>query len=184
LEYGSTLTDGNVIEVSWNVPEGAFNSKADLLKEVKVLAIGQLSKERQEHATVVKTVTSRFRASRRKSSFSRGAWEHCRSCFGKPARRNPRPPAALASRILASHTARSQASPAPEPPHGAEVWIYRGDANPEIYRDVYRQTLTKSDNAWEARLSLATLPVEPAANPASGTARLPAVANRPQRLWK
>jgi pilus assembly protein CpaB len=36
LEYGTTLTDANVNEVPWessNVPEGAFKSKADLLKD-------------------------------------------------------------------------------------------------------------------------------------------------------
>jgi hypothetical protein len=48
-------------------------------------------------------------SSRRKSSFSPGAWEHYRSCCGKPARRNPRPPGALAWEILANHQARSPA---------------------------------------------------------------------------
>ncbi|MGH8653203.1 MAG: SAF domain-containing protein [Gammaproteobacteria bacterium] len=36
LEYGTTLTGDNVIEVPWEhsiVPEGAFKSKADLLKD-------------------------------------------------------------------------------------------------------------------------------------------------------
>ena len=36
LEYGTTLTDDNVSEVPWEssiVPEGAFKSKADLLKD-------------------------------------------------------------------------------------------------------------------------------------------------------
>jgi pilus assembly protein CpaB len=228
LEYGSTLTDGNLIEVSWatsNVPQGAFNSKADLLKDgtravltsleknepvitsritgpnqpaslaalvgpgmravaitvdeargvagfvrtgdrvdviltrsasgnepnssfadvllqdVKVLAIGQLYKERQEHATVVKTVTVEVSTEQaQKLVLAQGVGtlslvlRQAGSAQPEAARRIGvadlgRPPGEVAGPAV---------SPAPVPP-GAEVWIYRGDKNPELYRDVYHQ---------------------------------------------
>ena len=67
----------NVILTTSDSKDKPSRSHADvLLQGVKVLATGQIANDRQDHPTVVATVTVEVRPSRRKSSY-------CRSCCGK-----------------------------------------------------------------------------------------------------
>jgi pilus assembly protein CpaB len=233
LEYGSTLTDRNVIEVSWPssvVPDGAFNSKAELLKEgqravlvsieknepvissritgpnqpaslaalvgpgmravsitvdeargvagfvrtgdrvdviltrgdsrnepsssyadvllqdVKVLAIGQLSKERQEHATVVKTVTVEVSSEQAQKLVLAGGVGTLSLVLRQAGASKPeaarrihvgdlgQPPGEVAGPVVS----------ATAPSEGVEVRVYHGDKEPEVYRDVYRDPSNKA----------------------------------------
>jgi pilus assembly protein CpaB len=226
LEYGTTLTDGNVSEAPWEssiVPEGAFQSKADLLKDgerealtsmkrnepilssritgpnqpaslaaltepgmravsvrvdeargvagfvrmgdrvdviltrsdsknepgsfhadvllqdIKVLATGQIANDRQEHPTVVQTVTveaSTEQAQKLILAENVGTLSLVLRQVGKAV------PEAVRRITLADIGASEPAAaPAPPPPPSrmAEVWVYRGDKDPTIYRDVYRE---------------------------------------------
>jgi pilus assembly protein CpaB len=226
LEYGSTLTDGNLIEVSWatsNVPEGAFNSKVDLLRDgqraalssmnrnepvlssritgpnqpaslaalvapgmravsitvdeargvagfvqtgdrvdviltrsdsrnelgrsyadvllqdVKVLAIGQIAKERQEHATVVKTVTVEVSAEQAQKLVLAGGVGTLSLVLRQAGAGKAQVTRRISVEDLGQPPGEVAGPVAPTPPQTAEVWIYRGDKAPEVDRDVYRQ---------------------------------------------
>jgi pilus assembly protein CpaB len=226
LEYGSTLTNGNLIEVSWatsNVPEGAFNSKVDLLRDgqravltslarnepvissritgpnqpaslaalvapgmravsitvdeargvagfvqtgdrvdviltrsdsrnelgrsyadvllqdVKVLAIGQIAKERQEHATVVKTVTVEVSAEQAQKLVLAGGVGTLSLVLRQAGAGKPQVTRRISVEDLGQPPGEVAGPVAPTSPQTAEVWIYRGDKAPEVDRDVYRQ---------------------------------------------
>jgi pilus assembly protein CpaB len=231
LEYGSTLAEGNVIEVSWassNVPEGAFNSKADLLKDgqravltsmeknepvissritgpnqpaslaalvgpgmravsitvdeargvagfvrtgdrvdviltrsdsrnesggsyadvllqdVKVLAIGQLSKERQEHPTVVKTVTVEVSSEQAQKLVLAGGVGTLSLVLRQAGASKPEAARRIGVGDLGQSPGEVAGPVAPAPSQTVEVRIYRGDKAPEIDRDVYRQASNKA----------------------------------------
>jgi pilus assembly protein CpaB len=226
LEYGTALSDGNLIEVSWatsNVPEGAFNSKADLLKDgeraaltsmeknepvissritgpnqpaslaalvgpgmravsitvdeargvagfvrtgdrvdviltrsdsrnesggsyadvllqdVKVLAIGQLSKERQEHPTVVKTVTVEVSSEQAQKLVLAGGVGTLSLVLRQAGASKPEAARRIGVGDLGQSPGEVAGPVAPAPSQAVEVWVYRGDKAPEIDRDVYRQ---------------------------------------------
>jgi pilus assembly protein CpaB len=57
------------------------SSYADvLLQDIKVLATGQIANDRQEHPTVVQTVTVEVATEQAQKLFLPRKWEHCRSC--------------------------------------------------------------------------------------------------------
>lgn len=130
---------GNRVDViltrsdSKNEPSGSY---ADvLLQDVKVLATGQIANERQEHPTVVQTVTvevSTEQAQKLILAESVGTLSLVLRQVGKG---NPQ----AVRRITLADIGESKPAAAPAPSHVAEVWIYRGDTDPKIYRDVYRE---------------------------------------------
>lgn len=110
-----------------------------LLQGVKVLATGQIANDRQDHPTVVQTVTvevSTEQAQRLILAESVGTLSLVLRQAGDA------DPAAV-RRITLADIGESEPAPAPAPPPApsrtAEVWIYRGDTEPTIYRDVYRE---------------------------------------------
>jgi pilus assembly protein CpaB len=230
MEYGSTLSDGDLIEVSWatsNVPEGAFNSKAALLKDgqrvaltsleknepvissritgpnqpaslaalvapgmravsitvdeargvagfvrtgdrvdviltradsrnepgrsfadvllqdVKVLAIGQIAKERQEHATVVKTVTVEVSTEQAQKLVLAGGVGTLSLVLRQAGSGNPQATRRISVDDLGQPPGEVAGPVAPAPSNAAEVWTYRGDKAPEVNRDVYHQASTR-----------------------------------------
>ena len=130
---------GNRVDViltrsdSKNGPSGSY---ADvLLQDVKVLATGQIANERQEHPTVVQTVTvevSTEQAQKLILAESVGTLSLVLRQAGKANSQAVR-------RITLADIGESEPAAAPAPSHVAEVWIYRGDTDPKIYRDVYRE---------------------------------------------
>jgi pilus assembly protein CpaB len=107
---------------SGNEPNSSY---ADvLLQGVKVLATGQIANDRQEHPTVVQTVTvevSTEQAQKLILAESVGTL-----------------PEAV-RRITLADLSESEPAAALAPSRVAEVWVYRGDKEPVVYRDVYRE---------------------------------------------
>jgi pilus assembly protein CpaB len=132
---------GNRVDViltrsdSKNEPSGSY---ADvLLQDVKVLATGQIANERQEHPTVVQTVTvevSTEQAQKLILAESVGTLSLVLRQAGKG-----KPQAVRRITLADIGESEPAAAPAPAPSHVAEVWIYRGGTDPKIYRDVYRE---------------------------------------------
>jgi pilus assembly protein CpaB len=130
---------GNRVDViltrsdSKNEPSGSY---ADvLLQDVKVLATGQIANERQQHPTVVQTVTvevSTEQAQKLILAESVGTLSLVLRQVGKA---NPQ----AVRRITLADIGESEPAAAPAPSRVAEVWIYRGDTEPKLYPDVYRE---------------------------------------------
>ncbi|MGH6830514.1 MAG: Flp pilus assembly protein CpaB, partial [Methylocella sp.] len=110
-----------------------------LLQDVKVLATGQIANDRQEHPTVVQTVTvevSTEHAQKLILAERVGTLSLVLRQAGKAV------PEAVRRITLADLGSPEPVEPPPAPPPPslvAEVWIYRGDKEPTIYRDVYRE---------------------------------------------
>ena len=106
-----------------------------LLQDVKVLATGQIANDRQEHPTVVQTVTvevSTEQAQKLILAESVGTLSLVLRRAGKAI------PEAV-RRITMADLAQPEPAATPAPSQVAEVWIYRGDKDPAVYRDVYRE---------------------------------------------
>jgi pilus assembly protein CpaB len=106
-----------------------------LLQGVKVLATGQIANDRQEHPTVVRTVTvevSTEQAQKLILAESVGTLSLVLRQVGKAV------PEAV-RRITLADLGSPEPAAAPAPSRVAEVWIYRGDTDPKIYPDVYRE---------------------------------------------
>jgi pilus assembly protein CpaB len=110
-----------------------------MLQDIKVLATGQIANDRQEHPTVVQTVTVEVlteQAQKLILAENVGTLSLVLRQAGKAA------PEAV-RRITLADIGQSETAAAPAPPPApsrvAEVWIYRGDTEPTIYRDVYRE---------------------------------------------
>ncbi|MGH6836976.1 MAG: Flp pilus assembly protein CpaB [Methylocella sp.] len=106
-----------------------------LLQDIKVLASGQTANDRQERPTVVQTVTvevSTEQAQKLILAESVGTLSLVLRQAGKANLEAVR-------RITLADLGESEPAAAPAPSHVAEVWIYRGDSEPTIYRDVYRE---------------------------------------------
>ncbi len=118
---------------SGSEPRGSY---ADvLLQGVKVLATGQIANDRQEHPTVVQTVTvevSTEQAQKLILAESVGTLSLVLRQVGKAV------PEAV-RRITLADLGGPKPAAAPAPSRAAEVWIYRGDTDPRIYPDVYRE---------------------------------------------
>ncbi len=116
------------------------SSHADvLLQGVKVLATGQIANDRQDHPTVVPTVTvevSTEQAQKLILAESVGTLSLVLRQAGDAEIEAVR-------RITLADIGESEPAAAPAPPPApsrvAEVWIYRGDTEPNIYRDIYRE---------------------------------------------
>ncbi len=116
---------------------GSFHADV-LLQGVKVLATGQIANDRQDHPTVVQTVTvevSTEQAQKLILAERIGTLSLVLGQVGKAA------PEAVRRITLADlgEPEPAAAPAAPAPSRVAEVWIYRGDTEPTIYRDVFRE---------------------------------------------
>jgi pilus assembly protein CpaB len=118
---------------SGNEPNSSY---ADvLLQGVKVLATGQIANDRQEHPTVVQTVTvevSTEQAQKLILAERVGTLSLVLRQVGKAV------PEAV-RRITLADLSESEPAAALAPSRVAEVWVYRGDKEPVVYRDVYRE---------------------------------------------
>jgi pilus assembly protein CpaB len=130
---------GNRVDViltrsdSKNEPSGSY---ADvLLQDVKVLATGQIANERQEHPTVVQTVTVEVSTEQAQKLILAESVGTLSLVLRQAGKGNPQ----AVRRITLADIGESEPAAAPAPSHVAEVWIYRGDTEPKIYRDVYRE---------------------------------------------
>jgi pilus assembly protein CpaB len=132
---------GNRVDViltrsdSKNEPSGSY---ADvLLQDVKVLATGQIANERQEHPTVVQTVTVEVSTEQAQKLILAESVGTLSLVLRQASKGKPQ----AVRRITLADIGESEpaAAPAPAPSHVAEVWIYRGGTDPKIYRDVYRE---------------------------------------------
>jgi pilus assembly protein CpaB len=159
-----------------NEPNGSY---ADvLLQDVKVLATGQIANERQEHPTVVQTVTIEVSTEQAQvlilaesvgtlslvlrqaakanpesarritlADLGESAMEERKRAEieAKARERDERAAAETAveerkrAEIEAKARERDERAAAEARLRVAEVWIYRGDKEPTIYRDVYRE---------------------------------------------
>jgi len=128
----------DVIMIWTDTRDEPRSSYADvLLQDVKVLATGQIANDRQEHPTVVQTVTveaSTEQAQKLILAEKVGTLSLVLRQVGKAV------PEAV-RRITLADLGELAAAPAPPPAPSrvAEVWIYRGDTEPKIYLDVYRE---------------------------------------------
>ncbi len=115
------------------------SSHADvLLQGVKVLATGQIANDRQEHATVVPTVTVEVSTEQAQKLILAESVGTLSLVLRQAGDADP----AAARRITLADLGGPEpvaAAPPPAPSRMAEVWIYRGDTEPTIYRDVYRE---------------------------------------------
>ncbi len=130
---------GNRVDViltrsdSKNEPSGSY---ADvLLQDVKVLATGQIANERQEHPTVVQTVTVEVSTEQAQKLILAESVGTLSLVLRQAGKANPE----AARRVTLADLGQSEPAAASAPSHVAEVWIYRGDKEPTIYRDVYRE---------------------------------------------
>jgi pilus assembly protein CpaB len=106
-----------------------------LLQGVKVLATGQIANDRQEHPTVVQTVTvevSTEQAQKLILAENVGTLSLVLRQVGKAV------PEAV-RRITLADLGGPEPAAAPAPSRVAEVWIYCGATEPKIYPDVYRE---------------------------------------------
>jgi pilus assembly protein CpaB len=110
-----------------------------LLQDVKVLATGQVANERQEHPTVVQTVTVEVSTEQAQKVILAESVGTLSLVLRQASKANPE----TTRRITLADIGESEPAAAPAPPPApsrvAEVWIYRGDAEPKIYPDVYRE---------------------------------------------
>jgi pilus assembly protein CpaB len=106
-----------------------------LLQDIKVLATGQIANERQEHPTVVHTVTVEVSTEQAQKLILAESVASLSLVLRQAGKANPE----AARRITLADLGESEHAKAPAPSRVAEVWIYRGDTEPKIYRDVYRE---------------------------------------------
>jgi len=116
------------------------SSHADvLLQGVKVLATGQIANDRQEHPTVVQTVTVEVSTEQAQKLILAEHVGTLSLVLRQVGKANPK----AVRRITLADIGESEPAAAPAPPPApsrmAEVWVYRGDKDPAIYRDVYRE---------------------------------------------
>jgi pilus assembly protein CpaB len=110
-----------------------------LLQDIKVLATGQIANDRQEHPTVVQTVTvevSTEQAQKLILAETVGTLSLVLRQVGKAV---PEAVRRITLADLGGPEPAAAPAPPPAPSHVAEVWIYRGDKEPTIYHDVYRE---------------------------------------------
>ncbi|MGH6852223.1 MAG: Flp pilus assembly protein CpaB [Methylocella sp.] len=117
---------------------GSFHADV-LLQGVKVLATGQIANDRQAHPTVVATVTVEVSTEQAQKLILAESVGTLSLVLRQAGDANP----TAVRRITLADIGESEPAAAPAPPPApsrlAEVWIYRGDAEPTIYRDVYRE---------------------------------------------
>jgi len=106
-----------------------------LLQDVKVLATGQIANERQEHPTVVNTVTVQVSTEQAQKLILAESVGTLSFVLRQAGKANPE----AVRRITLADLGQSEPAAPPATSRVAEVWIYRGDTEPKVYRDVYRE---------------------------------------------
>jgi Flp pilus assembly protein CpaB len=107
-----------------------------LLQDVKVLATGQIANERQEHPTAVQTVTVEVSTEQAQKLILAERV----GTLSLVLRQAGAAQLEAARRVTLADLGQSEPAAPPAPSRVAEVWIYRGDAESKIYRDVYRES--------------------------------------------
>jgi pilus assembly protein CpaB len=116
------------------------SSHADvLLQDVKVLATGQIANDRQEHPTVVQTVTVEVSTEQAQKLILAETVGILSLVLRQAGKANPEAVRRITLADLGEPEPVAAPAPPPAPSRVAEVWIYRGDAEPKIYLDVYRE---------------------------------------------
>jgi pilus assembly protein CpaB len=140
----------DVILIRSNSKNELSGSYADvLLQDVKVLATGQIANERQEHPTVVQTVTVEVSTEQAQKLILAESVGTLSLVLRQAGKVNPQ----AARRITLADLGEPEPAAAPAP-RVAEVWIYRGDKEPKnyrVYREPYhqaRQGLALETGSW------------------------------------
>jgi pilus assembly protein CpaB len=116
------------------------SSYADvLLQDVKVLATGQIANDRQDHPTVVQTVTVEVSTEQAQKLILAEKVGTLSLVLKQVGIAVPEAVRRITSADLGSPEPAAAPAPPPAPSRMAEVWIYRGDTEPTIYHDVYRE---------------------------------------------
>jgi pilus assembly protein CpaB len=127
----------NVILTTSDSKDKPSRSHADvLLQGVKVLATGQIANDRQDHPTVVATVTVEVSTEQAQKLILAESVGTLSLVLRQAGDADPE----AVRRITLADIGESEPAAAPAPSRLAEVWIYRGDAEP-ISREVYRESL-------------------------------------------
>jgi pilus assembly protein CpaB len=106
-----------------------------LLQGVKVLATGQIANDRQDHPTVVATVTVEVSTEQAQKLILAESVGTLSLVLRQAGDANPE----AVRRITLTDIGESEPVAAPAPSRAAEVWVYRGDSEPSVYHDVYRE---------------------------------------------
>jgi pilus assembly protein CpaB len=126
----------DVILTRSNVRDKPSGSHADvLLQGVKVLATGQIANDRQDHPTVVATVTVEVSTEQAQKLILAGSVGTLSLVLRQAGDANPE----AVRRITLADIGESEPVAAPAPPRTVEVWVYRGDSEPSVDHDVYRE---------------------------------------------
>jgi Flp pilus assembly protein RcpC/CpaB len=126
----------NVILTTSDSKDKPSRSHADiLLQGVKVLATGQIANDRQDHPTVVPTVTVEVSTEQAQKLILAESVGTLSLVLRQAGDADPE----AVRRITMADIGESEPAAAPAPSRLAEVWIYRGDAEP-ISREVYRES--------------------------------------------
>ncbi|MGH6800029.1 MAG: Flp pilus assembly protein CpaB, partial [Methylocella sp.] len=110
-----------------------------LLQDVKVLATGQIANDRQEHPTVVQTVTVEVSTEQAQKLILAERVGTLSLVLRQAGKSVPEAVRRITLADLGESEPVAAPAPPPAPSRVAEVWIYRGDTEPTIYRDVYRE---------------------------------------------
>jgi pilus assembly protein CpaB len=120
---------------SGNEPNSSY---ADvLLQGVKVLATGQIANDRQEHPTVVQTVTVEVSTEQAQKLILAERVGTLSLVLRQVGKANPEAVRRITLADLSDSAPAAASAPPPPPSRVAEVWVYRGDTEPTIYHDVY-----------------------------------------------
>ena len=130
----------NVILTTSDSKDKPSRSHADvLLQGVKVLATGQIANDRQEHPTVVQTVTVEVSTEQAQKLILAERVGTLSLVLRQVGKANPEAVRRITLADLSESEPAAAPAPPPSPSRVAEVWVYRGDKDPTIYRDVYRE---------------------------------------------
>ncbi len=110
-----------------------------LLQDVKVLATGQIANKREDHPTVVQTVTVEVSTEQAQKLVLAERVETLSLVLRQVGEAVPEAVWRITLTGLGESKPATAPAPSPPPSRVAEVWIYRGDTEPTIYRDVYRE---------------------------------------------
>jgi pilus assembly protein CpaB len=130
----------NVILTTSDSKDKLSSSHADvLLQGVKVLATGQIANDRQDHPTVVPTVTVEVSTEQAQKLILAESVGTLSLVLRQAGDADPEAVRRITLADIGESESAAAPAPLPAPSRLAEVWIYRGDAEP-ISREVYRES--------------------------------------------
>ena len=126
----------DVVLTRSNVRDKPSSSHADvLLQGIKILATGQIANDRQDHPTVVATVTVEVSTEQAQKLILAESVGTLSLVLRQAGDASPE----AVRRITLTDIGESEPVAAPAPSRAAEVWVYRGDSEPTVYQDLYRE---------------------------------------------